>query len=759
MKSYLGGRTAPIALLAMVLSSAIGVCAAADLGGRVIDAQSDRPLAGASVELLPSDQSIRCCSKGYFSFKGIEPGTYSILVRNSGYDEQIVPVEIGGEGTWVEVGLTNSLVEKIEVRAEPLDLLATTRLEDEDITTFIVPGVGTLLREVPGVHAVRRGALGLDPVVRGLREEQIATYVDGGRSFSACPGRMEAGVGHVDPESVSRIEVVKGPQALTVGPGALSAITVETAQPGSFDDRSFGGKLRLGAENNTDARSGHLNLAGGTARTGYLLALTTRAGNDYRAGDGTLVPGDYESDEARFSGRWGLTEQTNLTADLGYIDVGEVDYPGRPMDARATDVRSLRLGLDHTAGLGTFLGYRASISGSNLDHVMDNFDKPTAAMMLSKADTSSDTYSAKVGFDWSRPEKWFLTAGIDGYDLTQNGDRVIRRTADGSLFRDDPIWADARITHVGLFAKQDVKIAGEQEWSWGVRLDSVSADSGPPSHYFIDNTTGDLAQDEFNVGASVAWKKRFSEQWTVMSGLGRAVRTASTLERYSNRFPSTRFQVSAEFLGSPAIRPEISNQIDVDLHRAGPRVDFQFDAFYRVIDDYITIVPDPTLSKNLPSGLPIVYRYVNGERATFIGFELGSTIRFAETWQLRLQADYVRAEDEQIDEPVFGIPPLRGSLALRYTRPSQRYYVEGSVLAVDRQDRVAVSRYEISTPGYTLYGLRLGFRLVESATLELVGQNLSDKYYVDHLNSLVPLSGLRVPEPGRTVSLALLWEF
>lgn len=759
MRIQMERLAAPVVPLAMVMCCAISVGAAADLGGRVVDAQSGRPLGGASIELLPGERAMLCCSKGYFGFKGLEPGTYSILVRSNGYSERIVPVEVGGEGRWVEIGLANSLVEKIEVRAEPLDLLATARIGEEDFESLVVPGVGRLLREVPGVHAVRRGALGLDPVVRGLREEQIATYVDGGRSFSGCPGRMEAGAGHADPGSVERIEIVKGPQALTVGPGALSAITVETTRPGSFAERNFAGKLRLGAESNSDARSGHLDLSGGTARAGYLLGLTTRAGNDYRAGDGSLVPGDFRSDEARFAGEWGLSEKTSLFADLGYLDVGEVDYPGRPMDARATDIRSYRLNLEHGAGLGSFLGYRASLSGSTLDHVMDNFSKPQAAMMKSKADTSSDTYSANIGFDWSRPDKWFFTAGIDGYDLTQNGVRVVHRASDGVLLFDDPIWADAHITHVGLFARQDVTLAAEQELSWGLRLDGVSADSDPPSQFFMDYTTGDLAQTELNLGASLAWKKRLGERWTVMSGLGRAVRTASTLERYSNRFPSTRFQVSAEFLGSPAIQPETAYQFDVDVHRVGPRFDFQLDAFYRLIEDYITIVPDFTLPKNLPASLDTVYRYVNGTQARFVGFELGGTIRFVEAWQLWLQADYVWAEDRQIDEPVFGIPPLRGSAALRYTRPSQRFYVEGSVTAVDRQERVAVSRLEIPTAGYTLYGLLAGLRVAEGATLELVGQNLTDKYYVDHLNSTDVATRARVAEPGRLVSLALLWEF
>lgn len=42
---------------------------------------------------------------------------------------------------------------------------------------------GELLRKLPGLDAVRRGPLGLDPVVRGLHETQVAVFLDGARKF------------------------------------------------------------------------------------------------------------------------------------------------------------------------------------------------------------------------------------------------------------------------------------------------------------------------------------------------------------------------------------------------------------------------------------------------------------------------------------------------------------------------------------------------------------------------------------------------
>ena len=44
------------------------------------------------------------------------------------------------------------------------------------------------MQNLDGVDAVRRGPLGLDPVVRGLRETEVGTYLDGTRLESMRAG-------------------------------------------------------------------------------------------------------------------------------------------------------------------------------------------------------------------------------------------------------------------------------------------------------------------------------------------------------------------------------------------------------------------------------------------------------------------------------------------------------------------------------------------------------------------------------------------
>jgi iron complex outermembrane receptor protein len=563
-----------------------GPCEAAEITGHIRDAQSGHPIEGAVVELQPGGRRVVCDAGGHFSFAGLESGDYVLQVRYQDYREESVRVEVGPKDRRVEIRLTPSMVEAVVVRAAPDESIAGSVMNGDDVHSSVEPGLGRILREVPGVAAVRRGALGLDPVVRGLREDQIATVVAGGRTFPACPGRMESGIGHIDPEAVSRIEVVKGPYALEHGAGVLSAVIVDLERPDRFDDHSLAGRLRVGGQTNTEATSGHLTVEGGNRRSGYLVSLTSRNGNDYEGGGGTEVPGDYESDDLRLLAEWDLQEHATLSVDLGYLDQGRIDYPGRAMNARLLDARSYRIGYEALAGGDTFLGYRLSVHSNRVDHAMDNEGKPNAQMMRAVADTEVNTTSATLAFDWSGPGRGFLSAGLDAYHLNQNGNRIIHRVSDGALLFDDAIWADARIRDVGAFMQQSLFVGEHQEWTWGVRMDGVKARSDPPSQYFLDNTEGDLHQEEFNVSAAVHWKTWFQDRWSLTAGLGRAVRTASALERYSDRFPSTRFQVSAEFLGNPEIDPETAHQLDVGVKREGRRFDWKLDAFYREIEEH-----------------------------------------------------------------------------------------------------------------------------------------------------------------------------
>ncbi|MCB1025299.1 MAG: TonB-dependent receptor, partial [Acidobacteria bacterium] len=288
-----------------------------------------------------------------------------------------------------------------------------------------------------------------------------------------------------------------------------------------------------------------------------------------------------------------------------------------------------------------------------------------------------------------------------------------------------------------------------------VRIDFVQANAARASDFFLANTDGDLKQKETNFSAAFSAGYRVSEYVSLSAGIGRAVRTPLTLERYSDRFPSTKFQTSAEFLGNPAIKPEASLEFNIGGTVNFRQMRLEADLFVRSIDDYITIVADPSVPRRLPLSPPTVFRYINGTKANFFGFDLKAARSFGKYIDGRASLSYVRAEDKFLNEPVIGIPPMQGIVGLRFHSFIENMYIDLSGEFADEQTRIAVSRFERRTPGYAIFDIRGGYRFTKFASVNAGLKNIGDRFYANHLNSLNPFTGRRVPEIGRNFRVGL----
>ncbi|MEM8931490.1 MAG: TonB-dependent receptor [Acidobacteriota bacterium] len=619
-------------------------------------------------------------------------------------------------------------------------------------------------RSLPGLSAIRRGAINLEPTVRGLQEDQIALTVDGTRTFAAGPGRMDSNLSHVGLHAVESVRVVKGPYALAWGSGALSAVDLITRRPvaGSGHAVSFGGSW-IDNGDRADAFAGFEHAG---ERTQLRLDLGHRSGSDVEAGDGSTIPGDYRSSEARW--RLGTLVRPRLRLDLsgGYQQQDDLDYAGRLLDATYFYARSHALDLEWSGDGGSSIDrIHAQVYSNRKDHRMNNDEKPTARDMPGRIPpfalrvdlpTESNTLGGRFRVDGIGRElshgstSW--SAGVDAYRVEQTATRTISRRADDRVLFTDTVWPDATIEDLGSWV----------QWTHGgdrlrvgatVRVDAVSARADAPSAFFLADTSGDLDADE------TAWSAALSAVWTlgdwiVEAGVGRVSRSATTLERYSDRFPGTKFQIAAELMGNPNLDPETGIELDLGARWRRGSWSVSIEGFARRIDDVITVAPDPSLPTRLPLSPPVVFRYLNGDHAAFVGTELSVEHRASDRILWRVDADWLRADDETFDEPLLGIPPLIAQLAVRGELVAGRLWADLGLRWRDDQDRVAVARFEQPTDGATTLDLGFDWRLA-GWWLEVDIENLTDEAYADHLNAPNPFTGQRVLEPGRSVRVAV----
>ena len=177
--------------------------------------------------------------------------------------------------------------------------------------------------------------------------------------------------------------------------------------------------------------------------------------------------------------------------------------------------------------------------------------------------------------------------------------------------------------------------------------------------------------------------------------------------------------------------------------------------YVRSLGNYITVTPLSGLNRRLPLSPPVVFRYVNGESAFFRGWNL-DVRRTSDRFEFRLQASKTIADDRELMQPVLGIAPMEIDSAVRFVAPGRRVWAEYGMRNVWDQRRVSAARLESPSPGFTLHGFRFGADLREGATIHLGIENAGDKYYYEHLNSLNPFTGRRIPEIGRAVTVGFI---
>ncbi|HOE37713.1 MAG TPA: TonB-dependent receptor, partial [Kiritimatiellia bacterium] len=146
------------------------------------------------------------------------------------------------------------------------------------------------------------------------------------------------------------------------------------------------------------------------------------------------------------------------------------------------------------------------------------------------------------------------------------------------------------------------------------------------------------------------------------------------------------------------------------------------------------------------------------------GVETELKLKYTDQWQSRFgftwmegYTDYTSTSGEPVHEYIRTLP-MSGFATLRWQEPSKRFWVEGVVRAVAKEDRLTANDKRDTqrippggTPGYAVADLRAGWKV--NQRLSLVGgvDNVTDKDYRQH--------GSGSNEAGRNFILSAEYQF
>jgi iron complex outermembrane receptor protein len=675
----------------------------------------------------------------------------------------------GGAETPLEVH--QEIVVTADVAAPGLE-----RLDEEELASGRHTNVGEALTEIPGVSAVRRGASATEPVIRGLGYERVVTQLGHLPLFGACPARMDPPVNYFHAQTAGAVQVALGLPSATLGPGGTGGRVVidPDYERGPDDEAGFSGWAVAGGDDVRSGYTGGAGFQGGNAAVDFSGAVDAVRYGDYESAGGTEVPATQEGWSGRLTFGLRPRESHRWWNAVNRVQEDQVDFPSLPMNLVDSTLWTYNTGyrIDRPTG-GTLRRIEISAGYAAIDHLMNNTGKPNRGMLEAESATDATTFSGLVRADLALTTSSILALGADYYDLARDGLRERYMVAPGQTFY-DRIWPDTSQGDLGGFAELNMRLASSWMLRAGARLDRVESDAravDDPSlqgrtvleNYirFYGEEAGEVAKTETLPSANLVLQWAPLEGLEAHAGVGLATRAAGMTERYFAFAPAP----GGYLLGNPALDAERKVEFDLGASWRKDRCRFFVSFFNNCVRDYILQTAIDRQDVNGDGTEDLIRGFVNTD-ARLYGVEAGAVHGRLEHWSFPWSVAWVHAADRESGRPLPEIPPLEGRAAARADYGKRfPWWAELGGRFVDRQTRVDETFPENETPGFAVWHLRGGVRLVGWLQLRAGIENLFDKEYHEHLTreAAMPLGGLdagdEIPAPGRGFYVSLRGTF
>lgn len=747
--------------------------------GKVVSAIDQQAIAHATVVLQPSGKTVLTDEKGVYRLSNICPGTYTLQVSSVGYQllrsEKISIVKDGGQLFELHPAVIH--LDKVQVTGTPSTVLSASKqgLTAKDLAETKGKVLGDALSRIAGVTTLNTGNSIVKPVINGLHSNRILVLNNGVRQEGQQWGTEHAP--EIDPFTATKIEVIKGAQAVRYGADALGGVVLTTPAPLAFD-QSIGGRLDLVGESNGRGGAISVQLEGNTKILPQLAwrlqASSKKLGNVRTA--------------AYYLGNTGV-EELNFSAQLQYrLKAGNIEtYVSR---------FATGLGIFRGAHVGTREDIYAIIeNGRPFDTY--NFSYQIAAprqlvshqlakvkwqQQLSKLGTMEVQYAFQNNhrreYDLRRVESDELpmadmtlnTQTLDllyrlpGLQFGLNGAIQINNNQPGT--GTTPIIPNYDTHSFGVFGLSQFH-QGNYHFELGLRYDYRDFDAaGYRYDYRNPNPDGTINQKLYrgnrtfhNVSGTAGLQYQFSTAFKLKSNLGLAWRAPSANELYSDglHHGSGIYEV-----GNPAMKSEKGikwvNNLSYQQHKAT----INMDVYAQYIYDYIYATPHPDSVRQTIRGTFPVYTYQQHD-AFFYGLDIKAGYQFNNAWLYELAFSGTRAKNTSLNTYLPFIPADRLTQSLQFTSNTQKWarqpYVKLSHRFVARQHRFAAAMdYTAPPPAYHLFDLHTGASWhmgKQQLTLTLAAENLLNKLYKDYMDTFRYFAH----RMGRNLSFRIAYEF
>ncbi len=722
--------------------------------GKIIDARSKAPLAGASVSIPDLRVSVMTDAEGEFSISTAPTrGQFLIQIRYMGYKTKTETVDFSKSASMV-FELEESVIEGKEIVITGSAFSSDKRQNSTSIATVTKeellynPSTNIIdaLSKVPGVSQVTTGPAISKPVIRGLSANRVVTLNNGVKQQGQQWGD-EHGI-EIDQYSAERVEILRGPASLMYGSDALGGvINILDALPAP--DGTLRGEFLSNYATNNGLSGTSLMLQGNSnglvyrARGSYRNAYSYKTATEYVPNSGF--------NETSFEGQIGLNKNwgyahldaSSFRNNIGFYEPArneagqlvnedgliptKAENHDRTLLFPKQDVRHYKLALNsnilfNSGSLRSTLGYQ-----QNQRRELESAGEDPALYLNNYA------YSYDFKYTFKPYNGWASVIGISGEFI-----HSLNTSAEEQLIPD----FDSQAYGAFGFLK---KTWDHNTFNIGARLDYRKLNA-----YAFEGEEVTFApiNNEFtNLSAALGYTHDFSEALSFKANAGTAFRGPNIAELSSNGVHEGAFRYE---VGNPNLKQERSNQLDASFEYGNEYLSASLGGFVNAINNYIYYNSSGEFIDVDGTDYP-VFNFVQND-ALLRGLEASLTLHPVSFLHFENAFAFTRATNRSTKASLPFIPAATLRNELRFEPKiagTAHSYIAVGLDNFFKQSKV--DAFESASSGYSLLNAAIGTTLKlgkqQELTIYVAGRNLLNKAYYDHLSRFKP-GCLSEEDPG-----------
>ncbi len=628
------------------------------LSGKISD-EKGNPILGAIIYVPDLKVGVATHGDGSYELARLPKGEYLIEVRYLGYTMEAQTISINGLVT-KNFTLMESYTETKEIvitgtsKATELDNtpVPITEVDHDYLTSSNAPNIIEALNRIPGVSSITDGQAIAKPVIRGLGYNRVVTINDGVRQEGQQWGD-EFGI-EVDPNSVDRVEILKGPASLVYGSDAISGV-VNLIPEQPLPEGQIKGNINYNYQTNSGLHNITAEIAGNikgltwSARYTNIMAYAYQNKYDGYVFNSQFSNRCYEG-TLGYHGKWGFTQLHGSFYDMR---TGIVEGNRDPVTGQFQKHNFLANGTDSLTNvtyqdLTSYTPYLINQIVQHAKVVWDNSFAVGKGNIIARFSWQQN--SRREHNDPSVPDVaniWYYRNTITydlrynsptwhGFDFTAgaNGQYAWSKNKGTLLLIPEYTQFDIGAFAIGNFKYKALNISG------GIRYDmrlfhakddyvdingnQVSPTDSNAIHQFTAYTSN------FNgVSGSIGATYQLPKGFFIKANLSHGFRAPNVAESGSNGVHDGT--VVYEY-GTSTLKPETSTQVDFAVGINSKDVSAELDVFGNFINNFIypkqlqSTLGGDSIVNNVP-GYPSApaFRYTQGN-ATLWGGEAGLDI-------------------------------------------------------------------------------------------------------------------------------------